>query len=126
MFKEDGNTNSQYQQYQNKEITTSQLMKNGRLRRGKLIGQFKIPWTNQNLLRKHCSSNRLITQDQPNNEEGAENQNSKNKDTMETQINNKSTTDIMLGMRTLTLTISKNGSLAAWEPAGASEYLEKI
>ncbi|KAK4737601.1 hypothetical protein R3W88_001298 [Solanum pinnatisectum] len=47
----------------------------------------------------------LSMQDQPNNQEGAENQNSKNKDIMETQINNKSTTDSMLGMRTLTLTI---------------------
>ncbi|KAK4706304.1 hypothetical protein R3W88_034138 [Solanum pinnatisectum] len=47
----------------------------------------------------------LSMQDQPNNQEGAENQNSKDKDTMETQINNKSTTDSMLGMRTLTLTI---------------------
>ncbi|KAG5586175.1 hypothetical protein H5410_046609 [Solanum commersonii] len=36
----------------------------------------------------------LSMQDQPNNQEGAENQNSKNKDTMETQINNKSTTDL--------------------------------
>ncbi|KAG5591534.1 hypothetical protein H5410_042048 [Solanum commersonii] len=44
----------------------------------------------------------LSMQDQPNNQEGAENQNSKDKDTMETQINNKSTTDNMLGMRTLT------------------------
>ncbi|KAH0709314.1 hypothetical protein KY284_010741 [Solanum tuberosum] len=88
-----------------KEITTSQLMKNGILRRGKLACQFNIAWTDQNLLRKHCSSNRLITQDQPNNQEGAEYHNSKNKDTMEKQINNKSTTDNMLGMRTLTLTI---------------------
>jgi len=47
----------------------------------------------------------LSMQDQPNNQEGAENQNSKDKDTMETQINNKSTTDSMLGMTTLTLTI---------------------
>ncbi|KAH0714406.1 hypothetical protein KY284_007311 [Solanum tuberosum] len=70
----------------------------------KLTGQFNIAWTGQNLLRKHCSSNRLITQDQPNNQ-GAENQNSKDKDTMETQINNKSTTDSMLGMRTPTLII---------------------
>ncbi|KAK6793727.1 hypothetical protein RDI58_007180 [Solanum bulbocastanum] len=46
----------------NKEITTGQLMKNGRLRRGKLTGQFNIAWTDQNLLRKHCSRNRLITQ----------------------------------------------------------------
>ncbi|KAK4713505.1 hypothetical protein R3W88_019412 [Solanum pinnatisectum] len=36
----------------------------------------------------------LSMQDQLNNQEGAENQNSKNKDTMETQINNKSTTDL--------------------------------
>ncbi|KAH0720206.1 hypothetical protein KY290_005118 [Solanum tuberosum] len=69
-------------------------MKNGRLRRGKLTGQFNIACTDQKLLRKHCSSSRLITQDQPNNQEGAENQNSKDKDTMETQINNKSTTDL--------------------------------
>ncbi|KAH0746393.1 hypothetical protein KY285_008050 [Solanum tuberosum] len=47
----------------------------------------------------------LSMQDQPNNQEGAENQNSKDKDRMETQINNKSTNDSMLGMRTLTLTI---------------------
>ncbi|KAH0661433.1 hypothetical protein KY284_026364 [Solanum tuberosum] len=47
----------------------------------------------------------LSMQDQPNNKKGAENQNSKNKDTMETQINHKSTTDSMLGMTTLTLTI---------------------
>ncbi|KAG5590398.1 hypothetical protein H5410_040912 [Solanum commersonii] len=47
----------------NKEITTSQLMKNGRLRRGKLTGQFNIAQTDQNLLRKHCSSSRLITQE---------------------------------------------------------------
>ncbi|KAH0633108.1 hypothetical protein KY284_035894 [Solanum tuberosum] len=71
----------------------------------KLTGQFNIAWTDQNLLRKHCSSHRLITQDQPNNQEGAENQNSKDKDTMETQINNMSTTDSMLGMRTPTLII---------------------
>ncbi|KAK4709675.1 hypothetical protein R3W88_004188 [Solanum pinnatisectum] len=39
-------------------------MKNDRLRRGKLIGKFNIAWTDQNLLRKHCSSSRLITQGQ--------------------------------------------------------------
>ncbi|KAK4724218.1 hypothetical protein R3W88_026997 [Solanum pinnatisectum] len=39
-------------------------MYNGRLRRGKLTGQFNIAWTDQNLLRKHCSSIRLITQGQ--------------------------------------------------------------
>ncbi|KAK4717917.1 hypothetical protein R3W88_016255 [Solanum pinnatisectum] len=36
----------------------------------------------------------LSMQDQPNNQEGAENQNSKNKDKIETQINNKSITDL--------------------------------
>ncbi|KAG5632157.1 hypothetical protein H5410_003874 [Solanum commersonii] len=56
-------------------------MKNGRLRREKLTGQFNIAWTDQNLLRKHCRSNILITQDQPNNQEGDENQNSKDEDT---------------------------------------------
>ncbi|KAK4707440.1 hypothetical protein R3W88_032987 [Solanum pinnatisectum] len=39
-------------------------MKNGRLRRGKLTGKFNIAWTNQNILRRHCSSSRLITQGQ--------------------------------------------------------------
>ncbi|KAK6803139.1 hypothetical protein RDI58_000923 [Solanum bulbocastanum] len=37
-------------------------MKNGKLRREKLTGQFNIAWTDQNLIRKHCSSSRLITQ----------------------------------------------------------------
>lgn len=69
--REDVNTSSQYQQNQkegnniawntkNKE-TPSNLIKNGRLRRGKLTGQFNIALTYQNLLRKHCSSSRLNT-----------------------------------------------------------------
>ncbi|KAG5585764.1 hypothetical protein H5410_046198 [Solanum commersonii] len=46
----------------NNDITTSQPMKNGRLRRGKLTGQFNIAWIDQNLLRKHYSNSRLIAQ----------------------------------------------------------------
>ncbi|KAG5631558.1 hypothetical protein H5410_003275 [Solanum commersonii] len=58
--REDGNTSSIYQPYQ-KQGNNKKLMKNGRLRRGKLTDQFNIAWTYQNLLRKHCSSSRLIT-----------------------------------------------------------------
>ncbi|KAK4723989.1 hypothetical protein R3W88_026768 [Solanum pinnatisectum] len=111
--REDGNTSSQYQQHQKKEITTSQLMKNGRLRRGAYWAiQHSIdrPKSPKETLQQHQTHHTCMTtnfalptsnnfidlsmQNQPNNQEGAENQNSKNKDTMETQTNNKSTTDL--------------------------------
>ncbi|KAH0734984.1 hypothetical protein KY285_010691 [Solanum tuberosum] len=105
------------------EITTSQLMKNGRLRKEayrpvqhsmdrpkspkETLQQQQTHHTSMTINSALPTSNNFIDlsiQDQPNNQ-GFENQNSKDKDTMETQINNKSTTDSMLGMRTPTLII---------------------
>ncbi|KAH0670624.1 hypothetical protein KY290_017123 [Solanum tuberosum] len=123
--RQDGNTSSQYQQHQKKGINNKPADEEWQTQKRKAyrpvqhsmdrpkspketLQQQQTHHTSMTTNSAFPTSNNFIDlsmHDQPNNQQGAENQNSKNKDTMETQINNKSTTDSMLGMRTLTLII---------------------
>ncbi|KAH0682727.1 hypothetical protein KY290_021324 [Solanum tuberosum] len=101
-------------------------MKNGRLRRGKLTGQFNIAWTDQNLLRKHCSSNKLITQHVRHENTHIDHSLDHRAPSTPLSITFRISSKFQTSLRLMLQVRSKNGGLATWEPAGASEHLELL